>query len=52
MLEVEKLKAFYGPAQALFDVSLQLRRGEFVVTMTLEGTAVLQLERFVDRTHA
>jgi branched-chain amino acid transport system ATP-binding protein len=37
MLEVEKLKAFYGPAQALFDVSLQLRRGEFVVLQGLNG---------------
>lgn len=37
MLEVEKLKAFYGSAQALFDVSLQLRRGEFVVLQGLNG---------------
>lgn len=37
MLEVEKLNAFYGPAQALFDVSLQVRAGEFVVLQGLNG---------------
>lgn len=37
MLEVEKLNAFYGPAQALFDVSLQVQAGEFVVLQGLNG---------------
>ena len=37
MLEVEKLNAFYGPAQALFDVSLQVKAGEFVVLQGLNG---------------
>ncbi len=37
MLDVERLNAFYGPAQALFDVSLQLRVGEFVVLQGLNG---------------
>ena len=31
MLEVEKLNAFYGQAQALFDVSLRVSAGEMVV---------------------
>lgn len=37
MLEVEGLHAFYGPAQALFEVSLQVRAGEFVVLQGLNG---------------
>ena len=37
MLEVKKLNAFYGPAQALFDVSLHINRGEFVVLQGLNG---------------
>lgn len=37
MLEVEKLNAFYGSAQALFDVSLQVRAGELVVLQGLNG---------------
>lgn len=37
MLEVDGLNAFYGPAQALFDVSLQVRAGEFVVLQGLNG---------------
>ena len=37
MLEVDGLSAFYGPAQALFDVSLQVRAGEFVVLQGLNG---------------
>ena len=36
-LEVKALNAFYGPAQALFDVSLQVRPGEFVVLQGLNG---------------
>jgi len=36
-LDVKGLSAFYGPAQALFDVSLQVRRGEFVVLRGLNG---------------
>ena len=36
-LEVKGLNAFYGPAQALFDVSLHVRRGEFVVLQGLNG---------------
>ena len=36
-LEVKGLNAFYGPAQALFDVSLQVRQGEFVVLQGLNG---------------
>ena len=36
-LEVQGLNAFYGPAQALFDVSLQVRPGEFVVLQGLNG---------------
>lgn len=37
MLEVDKLSAFYGPAQALFEVSLQVRPGELVVLQGLNG---------------
>ena len=37
MLEVDRLHAFYGPAQALFDVSFQLKAGEFVVLQGLNG---------------
>lgn len=37
MLEVERLNAFYGPAQALFDISLQVRPGELVVLQGLNG---------------
>ncbi len=37
MLEVEKLNAFYGSAQALFDVSLQVKAGELVVLQGLNG---------------
>jgi len=37
MLDVDKLSAFYGPAQALFEVSLQVRPGELVVLQGLNG---------------
>ena len=37
MLEVDKLNAFYGPAQALFEVSLQVASGELVVLQGLNG---------------
>lgn len=37
MLEVEKLSAFYGQAQALFGVSLQVSAGEMVVLQGLNG---------------
>lgn len=37
MLDVKNLNAFYGPAQALFDVSLQVKGGEFVVLQGLNG---------------
>ena len=37
MLEVEKLSAFYGQAQALFEVSLQVSAGELVVLQGLNG---------------
>ncbi len=37
MLEVHKLNAFYGQAQALFEVSLSVRAGEFVVLQGLNG---------------
>ena len=37
MLEVDGLSAFYGPAQALFDVSLHVKAGEFVVLQGLNG---------------
>ena len=37
MLEVDKLNAFYGQAQALFEVSLQVRAGELVVLQGLNG---------------
>lgn len=37
MLDVRKLNAFYGPAQALFDVSLQVAPGELVVLQGLNG---------------
>jgi branched-chain amino acid transport system ATP-binding protein len=37
MLEVDKLNAFYGPAQALFGVSLQVAPGELVVLQGLNG---------------
>ena len=37
MLEVDQLDAFYGQAQALFSVSLQVKAGEFVVLKGLNG---------------
>lgn len=37
MLEVDHLDAFYGPAQALFGVSLQVQPGEMVVLQGLNG---------------
>ena len=37
MLEVEKLSAFYGQAQALFDVSLQVAAGEMGGLQGLNG---------------
>lgn len=37
MLELRNLCAFYGPAQALFDVSLQVAAGEMVVLQGLNG---------------
>lgn len=37
MLEVKNLNAFYGQAQALFDVSLRVDAGEFVVLQGLNG---------------
>ena len=37
MLEVEKLNVFYGQAQALFEVSLQVGAGELVVLQGLNG---------------
>ena len=37
MLEVKNLNAFYGPAQALFDVSLRVDTGEMVVLQGLNG---------------
>ena len=37
MLEVDGLEAFYGLAQALFEVSLQVEAGEFVVLQGLNG---------------
>jgi branched-chain amino acid transport system ATP-binding protein len=37
MLEVHKLSAFYGQAQALFDVSLNVQAGEMVVLQGLNG---------------
>ncbi len=37
MLDVQKLNAFYGPAQALFDVSLRVGAGELVVLQGLNG---------------
>ena len=39
-LAVTGLNAFYGPAQALFDVSLHVRRGEFVVLQGLNGAGM------------
>ena len=37
MLELRELDAFYGPAQALFGVSLQVAVGEMVVLQGLNG---------------
>ena len=37
MLEVKNLNAFYGQAQALFEVSLSVNAGEFVVLRGLNG---------------
>jgi branched-chain amino acid transport system ATP-binding protein len=37
MLEVDQLNAFYGPAQALFNVSLRVAPGELVVLQGLNG---------------
>jgi branched-chain amino acid transport system ATP-binding protein len=37
MLEVNQLNAWYGSAQALFDVSLQLQQGELLLLQGLNG---------------
>ena len=37
MLEIRHLDAFYGPAQALFDVSLRVGAGELVLLQGLNG---------------
>ena len=37
MLELHSLEAFYGPAQALFGIDLELRAGEMVVLQGLNG---------------
>ena len=37
MLELTRISAFYGQAQALFDVSINLRAGEMVVLQGLNG---------------
>ncbi len=37
MLEVRGLEAFYGPAQALFGIDLDVRAGEMVVLQGLNG---------------
>jgi branched-chain amino acid transport system ATP-binding protein len=37
VLEVKKLSAWYGAAQALFDVSLQVAQGELLVLQGLNG---------------
>jgi branched-chain amino acid transport system ATP-binding protein len=37
MLSVQQLSAWWGPAQALFDVSLEVGRGELVVLQGLNG---------------
>jgi len=37
MLEIDGLSAFYGPAQALFGVSLQVQAGELLVLQGLNG---------------
>ena len=37
MLEVHQLNAFYGQAQALFDVSLRVQAGEMLVLQGLNG---------------
>jgi branched-chain amino acid transport system ATP-binding protein len=37
MLEIRRLEAFYGPAQALFGVDLEVRAGEMVVLQGLNG---------------
>ncbi len=37
MLEVRRLEAFYGPAQALFGIDLDVRAGEMVVLQGLNG---------------
>jgi ABC-type branched-subunit amino acid transport system ATPase component len=46
---VNKLSAWYGAAQALFDVSLQVGEGELVVLDELcEGIAPVLVEAIVD----
>ncbi len=37
MLEIRQLQAFYGPAQALFGVDLQLQAGQLLVLQGLNG---------------
>ena len=37
MLELHQLQAFYGPAQALFGVDLQMQAGQMVVLQGLNG---------------
>ena len=37
LLDVAQLKAWYGAAQILFDVNLQVRRGEVVALMGRNG---------------
>jgi branched-chain amino acid transport system ATP-binding protein len=37
MLELRQLQAFYGPAQALFGIDLQMQAGQMVVLQGLNG---------------
>jgi branched-chain amino acid transport system ATP-binding protein len=54
LLRVEKLEAYYGRAQVLFDVSLNVRRGEVVALMGRNGagksTTFKALMKHLDRT--
>jgi branched-chain amino acid transport system ATP-binding protein len=48
LLEIKSLKSWYGESQALFDINLQIEKGEIVALLGRNGwVSLLQLTQFV-----